>query len=219
MKAIKTTMHLIYTVTIVLWTGTMAVSGTPSAASGPFDLTIETKPDSAGVSLDDSARGVTPCTLDGVGAGKHTIILRKKGCYGKKVEIVVDSASPKKFTFELLKPATLWIISEPPGALLTVDGKNEGLTPWVSDKVKPGDHPISLKLKGYLAIERTVSVQSAAGDTVHIAFTHSARYRDSVATIARAAQKAAKEHQAIVIVSAIFCLVAIVLIMIETGGQ
>jgi hypothetical protein len=183
--------------------------------SGLSDLVIGTQPDSAVVLLDDSIRGLSPCTVNGVTPGNHTLLLRKKGFYVKKVELVVDSASPRSFSFSLLKPASLLILSDPPGALLRIDGKNEGLTPFSDDKVKPGDHAVSAKLKGYLLIEKTISEQSAGRDTVRLVFERPAGYQDSVAKAAVVARKAAKEHEAIVLVSALFCLAAVVLVMIE----
>ena len=219
LKATKTTIRVIRSLTIALWACAIAMADAGSGAPRLFDLVVGTEPDSAQVSLDDSIRGMTPCTLSGIPAGKHTLILGKTGFYIKKAEVTFDSVSPKNLFFTLLKPAALWIISEPAGALLSIDGKNEGVTPYANDKIKPGDHAITAKLKAYLPIERTVSVQNAARDTVHLIFERSAAYRDSIAASAKVAEKAGKERRAIEIVSAVFCLAAIVLIMIETGGN
>jgi hypothetical protein len=223
MNATKTTTtHTIRSLTIVLWawgTWANAITDTGVESTRLFDLSVGTEPDSAVVVLDDSVRGMTPCTLSGIPAGNHTIILRKKGCYIKKAEVIVDSSSSKKLFFTLLKPASLWIFSEPSGAILSIDGKNEGVTPYADDKVKPGDHAISAKLKGYMLIERNLSLQNSERDTVNLIFERSKAYQDSITAIAKATVKAEKEHHAIVLASAVFCLAAIVLILIETGGQ
>ncbi len=205
----------LYPLAIALLACTAAWPQSSPGTSGLYDLVIATQPDSAVVLLDDSIRGQSPCTLNRVTAGNHTLLLRRKGFYVKRVELVVDSASPKSLSFALLKPASLWIISEPTGAFLRIDGKNEGLTPFSDDKIKPGDYAVSAKLKGYLPIERTISEQSAGRDTVRLVFERPAGYQDSVAKAAVVAKKAVKEHEAIVLVSALFCLAAIALIIVE----
>lgn len=219
MNATKTTtMHAIRFLIIVLWIRAIAMADGGAGETRLFGLSVGSEPDSALVVLDDSVRGMTPCTLSDISAGNHTLILRKKGFYIKKVAVIVDSLSSKKLFFTLLKPASLWIFSEPSRAILTIDGKNEGVTPYADDKVKPGDHVISAKLKGYMPIERAVSLQSSGRDTVNLIFERSKAYQDSVAVVAKATAKAEKEHHAIVLASAVFCLAAIILILIESGG-
>ncbi len=219
MNALRVTMTAIRMVTIVLGACSMAMADAVAGGSGLFDLAVGTEPDSAQVSLDDSVRGMTPCTIGGVPAGNHTLILRKRGFYVKRVEVMVDSSSPKRLSFTLLKPASLWIFSEPSGAILSIDGKNEGVTPFADDKVKPGDHAISAKLKGYLPIDRTVSLRNGGRDTVKLGFERSKAYLDSAAASVKVKAKAEKEHRAIVLASAVFCLAAIILILIESGAQ
>lgn len=184
-----------------------------------YSLKIVTDPESVAVLLDDSLKGASPCTLSGVAKGNHVLTLKKMGYYLKKAEITVDSASSQALSFVLLRPAFLTVISDPAGAALSVDGKNEGLTPYANDKVKPGDHNLKVEHRQYATIEQTVSVKSGGCDTVRFTLEHSAAFKDSVSAALQAAEKLHKERFNFSIVSAIFCLCAIILVVVEANNQ
>jgi hypothetical protein len=184
-----------------------------------YSFKVITEPESTAVFLDDSLKGATPCTLSNVLPGGHVLTLKKKGYYLKKAEIAVDSTSPPEFTFTLLKPAFLCVISEPAGATVSIDGQNAGTTPYENDKVKPGDHALKVERKQYVPVERSITMENGGRDTVRLVLEHTAAYKDSAATAKRTEMKLRKDRNAFAIVSAIFCLCAIVLIVIEANNQ
>ena len=184
-----------------------------------FSFRVVTEPESASVLLDDSAKGFSPCTLSRVAPGSHVLTIRKSGCYLKKAEITVDSASPPELSFVLLKPAFLRVTSNPPGAALSIDGTKEGTTPYENDKVKPGGHSVRVELKQYAAAERSLTLNNGGRDTVHFALEHTRAYNDSVETARRASEKLQKDRFTFSIVSAIFCLCALLLVVIEANNQ
>jgi hypothetical protein len=184
-----------------------------------FSFRVVTEPESASVLLDDSAKGFSPCTLSFVAPGNHVLTIRKSGYYLKKAEIAVDSASPPELSFVLLKPAFLRVTSNPPGAALLIDGTKEGATPYESDKVKPGEHSLKVEIKQYAAAERFLTVKNGGRDTVNFALEHTKAYNDSVETAQRAAEKLQKDRFTFTVVSAIFCLCALLLVVIEANNQ
>jgi hypothetical protein len=184
-----------------------------------FTLKIVTEPESVSVLLDDSLKGFSPCTLSGVAPGGHVLTLKKSGYYLKKAEITVDSATPRDLSFVLLKPAFLRVTSNPTGALLSIDGTNEGTTPYENDKVKPGDHTIKVERRQFTAAERAIAVKNGGRDTVHFSLEHTQVYRDSVVTALRTAEKLRKDRFTFTIVSALFSLCAILLIVIEANNN
>jgi hypothetical protein len=184
-----------------------------------FSLKIVTEPESVSVLLDDTVKGFSPCTLSGVMPGGHVVTLKKSGYYLKKAEISVDSATPPELSFVLLKPAFLRVTSDPAGAKLFIDEKNEGTTPYENDKVKPGDHSIKVELKQFASAERSIAVKSGGRDTVYFSLEHTQVYRDSVETVLRTAEKLRKDRFTFTVVSAIFCLAAILLITIEANSN
>jgi len=195
------------------------ISGKDSMRPTLFSFRVVTEPESASVLLDDSAKGLSPCSISGVTPGGHVLTIRKSGCYLKKAEITVDSASPPELSFVLLKPAFLRVTSNPPGAAVSIDGKKEGTAPYENDKVKPGDHSLKVELKQHAAAERSLTVKNGGRDTVHFTLEHTQVYKDSVETARRAAEKLQKDRFTFTIVSAIFCLCALLLVVIEANNQ
>jgi hypothetical protein len=189
----------------------------PAPALFSFRVTVE--PESVQVLLDDSLKGFAPCSLSGVAPGGHVLTLKKRGYYLKKAEIAVDSASPQELSFVLLKPSFLRVTSDPADAVLFIDGKKEGVTPFENDKVKPGDHLLRVESRDRLPGERTLVVKSGGSDTVHFALDYTKAYYDSVEKARRDAEKLHKDRFIFTAVSAFFCLCGIMLIIIEANSQ
>jgi hypothetical protein len=192
---------------------------TSSPAPARFSFRVVAEPESVQVLLDDSLKGFAPCSLSGVAPGGHVLTLKKRGYYLKKAEIVVDSASPQELSFVLLKPSFLRVTSDPAGAVLFIDGKKEGVTPYENDKVKPGDHMLKVEIRDHTPGERAMAVKSGGCDTVHFALVHTRAYTDSVETALRAAEKLRKDRFIFTAVSALFSLCGIVLIIIEANSN
>jgi hypothetical protein len=209
------------TVPAISWVGQQDSSKMVADSLAPklFSFRVVTEPESASVLLDDSLKGVSPCSLSAVAPGNHALTLKKTGYYLKKAEITVDSASPPMLSFVLLKPAFLSVISDPSGAVLSIDGKNEGITPYVNDKVKPGDHTLKVEFKQYLATEQTVSIVNGGCDTIRFTLEHTAAYKDSVQAAQQAKKKLRKDRFTFSVVSAIFCVCAILLVVVEANNQ
>lgn len=59
----------------------------------------------------------------------------------------------------------LTVLSEPETATVRVDGRPVGVTPWTGD-VPPGNHTISVSLRGYADAERQITLASDAAQDV-----------------------------------------------------
>jgi hypothetical protein len=186
-----------------------------SLAERLFTIRVTTQPESAQVFLDDSLRGVSPCSLSNVAPGTHQLVLKKVGCYLKKAQIVVDSATPLEYSYTLLQPAFMRLESEPHGAEVAVNGEKMGITPWESDKVKPGEYTIRMERVSYRPVEKKVTAESAGRDTVRAILVHTEEYQDSVAAAQLAEAKAKKEHFNGTLATALFLLGALVVVVLE----
>jgi hypothetical protein len=182
-------------------------------------LTVTTDPAGALVFLDDSLKGESPCTINGILPGGHILTMKKKGYYLKKAEIAADSTLPQELAFALLQPGLLKVLSNPSGAEVFIDGKKDGSTPYENDKMKPGDHAVRITLKQFVSLDRTIKTGSGTHDTLQVVLLHTAAYSDSVAAASRAAEKARKNHDALGIVSGIFVLCALILVVVEVANQ
>jgi hypothetical protein len=176
---------------------------------------VVTVPESAQVYLDDSLRGVAPCTVLNVIPGRYVLALKKVGCYLKKAEITVDSTGQQEFAFTLLQPAFLRVESDPTGAEVSIDGKKTGVTPWENDKVKPGDYTVGVTLATFNPVEKKVAMASARADTVRFSLNHTDAYQDSIASARLAEEKSHRERFHGTLATALFLLGAVIIVLLE----
>jgi hypothetical protein len=141
------------------------------AAGTTGGLKIVTTPDDAVVVIDDVMKGRTPLEVKELEAGEHILLLKKKGFFVKKATVSVSVGTTSELSFELAQPIDLAITSEPKGANASVDGEQVGVTPCVAGKLKPGEHEVSLTLKGYEPFIKTVKLEIAKSDTLHAKLT------------------------------------------------
>jgi hypothetical protein len=130
-------------------------------------LKITTDPPEAAVKIDGEDYGLTPVEAAGLPPGEHVLELSKSGHFRRKATIQLDSAGAQ-LHFELSRPATLTVTSEPNGASISLDGKDAGTTPIRNDKLRPGDYKISATMEGYSPSETTIKIESGGADTLHI---------------------------------------------------
>ena len=127
------------------------------AAAAKTQVEVDSGEKGVEIVLDGKNTGKkTPATLE-VGPGKHVITLAK-GCSTGESEFTVDEGQTRKLQVDL-EPAKvmLGITSTPPGATVTLDGKELGTTPMEA-KVACGDRKLAVALEGYKAVEKPISL-------------------------------------------------------------
>ncbi len=126
-------------------------------------LNIRSFPSNGTVVLDGQLVGTTPLVLANITPGAHTIQIRLPGweewsgtttaVRGATTQIIAN-----------LKHAVygLSITSTPSGATVTLDGTVKGVTPLTVTGLKPRNYDLTISLKGYASVERTVDLSDAA---------------------------------------------------------
>jgi hypothetical protein len=141
-------------------------------ADPPGDLLIQTQPPGADVSLNGTARGQTPprgsgLLVQNLRPGRHTVVVRKAG-YALPDPVVVQVRAGRKSlaSVQLRRlPSAVKLVSSPPGARVSLDGKDRGRTPLVLGDLQAGQsYKVALALPGYQPETRTV-VAPAPGVT------------------------------------------------------
>jgi hypothetical protein len=138
----------------------------------PGNLTINTRPGDAEVLIDGARRGATPLTL-ALTPGTHTITIRS-GSDERVVPLTIASGAEVSQYFEMkvAEPAVLVgrvsVVTDPPGARVSVDGKARGTSPITVVDLTPADHKVTVTSDTGSA-ERTVTV--AAGGTASVMFS------------------------------------------------
>ena len=132
-------------------------------------LIINSKPSNAEVFMDGRSIGRTPYR-DQVEEGKHEIELRRNGYIPLKKTVHVKSRGIAELDDMVLevKPGSVKINSKPSGAVVFINGKNYGDTPFSIASLKPGSYSIRLEKSGYDPAVRKVNLP--AGEKLDLMF-------------------------------------------------
>ena len=119
--------------------------------------------------VDGQVRGETPLVLPDLAFGAHEVRVEMRGYESQAREASLSPASPDaEVRVTLVRPPApaqggAEVVSTPPGAEVSVDGRLVGTTPLPGLKLKPGPHRIDVRLDGHEAWSETVEV--TAGQT------------------------------------------------------
>jgi TonB family protein len=139
-------------------------------------VSVETTPPGATISVDGVVRGTSPLDVPGLALGPHEVKAELKGFAAstESVELTAEASTPK-LSLTLSRTAapvgTLELVSNPPGALVKVDGKPVGRTPLNAYRAKPGKRQVEYALEGYDPWRREVTVREGRKERVD-AFLH-----------------------------------------------
>ena len=128
----------------------------PSVVEGPRvgDLIIETEPAGAAVTLDKSPPTTAPHTFRNVTLGTHRLTVTLDGYLAIEQDLRFDGANPPTIVLQpKQRPpeeiGKLSVRSNPPGALIRLDGALPQEPPSTFTKVKFGKHKLTASLDGY----------------------------------------------------------------------
>jgi hypothetical protein len=164
-------------------------SAAAAAPTGLARIQLRSQPDSAAIVIDSLDRGQTPALIDSLSPGTHTILIKKKGYFVKKITTTLAADSLHDISIVLVKPGCIVVKSDPPGATVFLDNKEAGATPYENAKLKPGAYTLKLQLAQRETVERPLTVMDAGCDTLSISLPFSKAYADSVERAQKAAEK------------------------------
>lgn len=137
------------------------VDATLTPDSGALEVTSE--PAGARVQVNGVAHGVTPCTLERLREGKHTLRLTLEGHkpLTHTLELRAGERLPLRFALERL-PAGLTVSTIPEGARIYVDGVFRGESDLTVGDLPEGTHSVRAELPGYATASREVRLAAGA---------------------------------------------------------
>jgi hypothetical protein len=152
--------------------GVLVVAGAVAAltlrpASPPTgSLSVESEPAGAEVRIDNTLRGTTPLTLN-LAEGRYTLLVQK-GAESKQMNVELAPNTVRSYHIEwatepaaALQTGNLSVVSDPPGAVVTVDGSQRGQTPLTIYDLSVGRHEVQVK-SANTTFQRSVQVEAAA---------------------------------------------------------
>jgi hypothetical protein len=143
------------------WTATPAASAPLTAVAATGTADFHSVPEGSSVAIDGTIRGVTPLRVS-LAAGQHNVTITS-GAVSKTLPItIVPGGTVSQYVELATAPATtggrLEIGSEPPGAMVAINGMALGRTPLVIPDVPPGQYRVAVSA-GDNAVNRTVNVR------------------------------------------------------------
>ncbi|HLK88499.1 MAG TPA: PEGA domain-containing protein, partial [Polyangia bacterium] len=116
------------------------------------------------VYLDGARKDVAPAILTGVTAGDHVIEVRKEGIppWRQTVTVVAGQQVKVAATFGAAASGngSLRIIANEPDVEIYVDGEDKGKAPITMEAIRPGEHIVGARKKGFKPQEQTQRVAS-----------------------------------------------------------
>lgn len=100
-----------------------------------------------------------------LGSGYHQVQIAKKGFGSRSQTIYLKSCETRRLTFWLERPGTVWLVSQPRGAAIYVDGRYHGETP-TEIELEPGLHLIDLRKPGYKTWSREIWIWSGQREEI-----------------------------------------------------
>jgi PEGA domain-containing protein len=114
----------------------------PNRESKPGFAELRSVPDGSDVLVDGTKVGVTPVTAS-LTAGTHEVEFRYRGASRiVSLDIAAGEHTLLRMDWKKSPTAHLRVMSDPAGAVVTVDGKNRGAAPLTIDDLSAGQHVI-----------------------------------------------------------------------------
>ena len=165
---VETPEHALWTLDVVLAPGEeVRVTAVPSP--GPGSLSVRSTPAGATVRIDGEAAGVTPLAREGVPPGERLVAVSLDGYRQWRGPIWVYAGEKSKVETTLTPlPGLLEVVSEPPGAEVSVDGVPTGVTPLDNLEVRAGSHRVELRSEGHRTFSADVEATAERRVTMHV---------------------------------------------------
>jgi TonB family protein len=142
-------------------------------------LRVATQPDQARVLVNGEEKGTSPLLLEALPLGTYRVRIEQRGFEAQEVDAVITAEAPAASLDVALKPqapsapapALFRIRSDPPGALVAVDGKEVGVTPIERLKVEAGARVVRVLMDDYLPWEDTFRARAGRTETIDAVLT------------------------------------------------
>ncbi|HSN81042.1 MAG TPA: PEGA domain-containing protein [Polyangiales bacterium] len=128
------------------------------------------------VLIDGKRRGATPLVVDGLTAGEHVVEIQSPGeGYEAFSQVVTIEAGQRTVVDASIRIApelgSLRVITNVPGAIVSLDGVDIGVAPAAKAGLSPGEHVVVARAAGYEPVEQTVTVVAGRERVASLRFT------------------------------------------------
>lgn len=138
-------------------------------------LTVSSNPSSANLYVDNVYYGLTPITVTPLSVGTHSVRLTKSGYLDYNTSVII-SANQTTFLNVTLSPmptGNLYIVSNPTGAKVYLEGTYKGLTPILIENLIIGQYLVQIKKAGYKTYSDLVTIEANQTKNLNITLVKS----------------------------------------------
>ncbi len=138
------------------------------------NLSVQSAPPGASVTIDGESRGETPLDIDGLALGPHRLVLSLEGYEPFEEEFSLSETAPSLAMRPNLRAieeenGALQVRTTPPGAQLIVDGQvHSALSPSTIGGLSTGEHHLIVQLDGYQRHEESVALTANALEEISV---------------------------------------------------
>jgi len=136
-------------------------------------LAVESDPTGAAITLDEGPPTKAPYTFNKVKFGSHRLIASLKGYLPIQQDLQFDATTPPKIVLKLQQSppheiVALSVQTEPPGALILLNGTPPQAPPNTFTHVPFGTHQLTATLDGYEPIKQDIQVGQGMPPQIHL---------------------------------------------------
>jgi formylglycine-generating enzyme required for sulfatase activity len=159
--------HLPFSKTVVVNPGDQPIELAAELEPNWAPVTVASTPSGANISVDGIRAGSTPTTLE-VESGERVIQISKPGfkSWSRRIQVATGVATDLGTLRLAPVDGRLAVISEPPGATVTVDAEYRGTTPLEVEVAPNTPHDLRISLAGHATYNNEVLVASGARSEV-----------------------------------------------------
>ena len=141
-------------------------------ASSSARLTVTSVPPGASVTVNGTLRGTTPAEVDRLPTGESELVVESEGYFAQRQKFKLQAGDAQRIHVALKPiPATLTVLSVPPGAQVYVDEQLRKDTPVAVEGLEPGKHVVRVELEGYETDTRPLELAKAEKRTEEFRLT------------------------------------------------
>lgn len=145
-------------------------------AEGTGSLLVTADVPGIAVLIDGKRRGATPLVVDGLAAGDHVVEIQSPGeGYRTFSEVVTIQPGKRTSVDAAIRIApdlgSLRVITNVPGAIVSLDGEDIGVAPAAKAGLQPGEHQVTARAAGYEPVDQVVTVVAGRERVVSLRFT------------------------------------------------
>jgi hypothetical protein len=151
---------------------TARTSGGSAQSSGlvqPGSMNLSSIPEGTSVLINNVYKGMTPLIVNDIDPGTYNVTFSHFGYAGLSTPVIVQSGSISEVNATLISlTGSLFVNTTPPGARLTLDGSEAGITPVTFSDLPQGNHTLNVTKEGFVTQVLPVLITADQMKTVDV---------------------------------------------------